>query len=231
MTLVSCDKPEPEVRPLPTPEPTPTATPTPVPQPDITPQATPEPPPQARLAPEGVFYVIKSFSVTTDSEIYGFRKGTKVSLVREVGSDYIVTNGQVEGIAPRESFSNDLDLVEKIVQDHHETQTAAAAARSKSFLESQAKAEENEKQRQENVRLARIEKLQNQLKQLDAKIAAASQSLQEVYQAKARGGYVYDADGRKVGARASSASGSKFQLEQSIAEWKRQREAIQNELK
>lgn len=82
--------------------------------------AVPEPPPeptatpQVRLAPDGVFFVVKAFSVQTEDGIYGFPALKEVRLIREEGTDFVVTDGQAEGRAPKESFSNNLDVVDRL---------------------------------------------------------------------------------------------------------------------
>ena len=115
VVLVSCDRKE---TPIATPEPTPTATPepTPIATPEPTPTATPEPTPQVRLAPSGTLYVIKHFSVATDTGLHGFPIGREVTIVSENASSYSVSDGTQTGTAPKTSFSNDLDVVENLLK-------------------------------------------------------------------------------------------------------------------
>jgi len=86
-----------------------------VPEPP-TPAPTPAPTPQVRLAPDGVFFVVKAFSMQTDDGIRGFPILKEVRLVREEGDDLIVSDGQAEGRAPKANFTNDLDVVDRLRQ-------------------------------------------------------------------------------------------------------------------
>ena len=103
-------------------------------------------------------------------------------------------------------------------------------AQKNAYEAAHAKASALERQRQENVKVARTAKIRRQIQQLDINIASASQSLNEVSRAKARGGNIYDQYGNKIGTRVSSASGNAFQLKQSIKAWQQQKEALQKEL-
>jgi len=111
LLLISCEKKveppviSPQERPISAPTPTPTPIPTP----------TPVPTPQSRLAPFGTFYVIKNFSVKTDDGLHGFPAGKKVTLVREDILDLVVTDGIMEGRASKDSFTNDLDVVDALI--------------------------------------------------------------------------------------------------------------------
>ncbi len=89
-------------------------TPTPVPLPEPPKVVEPEPPipvtPVKRLAPEGVFYVVQAFSVSTEDGVRGIRAGTPVKLIKDVGATLRVTDGQQEFDARREFLTNDLDI-------------------------------------------------------------------------------------------------------------------------
>lgn len=74
--------------------------------------AVPEPP--ARLAPDGVFFVVRAFSVQKEDGIQGFPVLKQVRLVREEGGEFVVTDGQAEGRAPKANFTNDLDVVDRL---------------------------------------------------------------------------------------------------------------------
>lgn len=71
------------------------------------PLARQDPPPK-RLAPEGVYYLIISKSIETDSGITSYRVGTQVSKVSE---NEVRTTDGVNLPAKPEETSNDLDLV------------------------------------------------------------------------------------------------------------------------
>ena len=78
------------------------------------PPPAPTPAPQVRLAPDGVFFVVKAFSVQTEDGINGFPALKEVRLVRQEGDEFIVTDGQAEGRAPKANFSNNLDVVDRL---------------------------------------------------------------------------------------------------------------------
>lgn len=82
--------------------------------PEPPPAPTPTPAPQVRLAPDGVFFVVKAFSVQTEDGINGFPALKEVRLVRQEGDEFIVTDGQAEGRAPKANFSNNLDVVDRL---------------------------------------------------------------------------------------------------------------------
>jgi hypothetical protein len=63
-----------------------------------------------RLAPEGVFYVIRHFSTTTDDGLIGINPGTKVKQVKDNGDTLLVTNGQTQFEANKDDLTNDLDI-------------------------------------------------------------------------------------------------------------------------
>ena len=80
----------------------------------VTELPAPTPTPQVRLAPDGVFFVVKAFSVQTEDGINGFPALKEVRLVRQEGDEFIVTDGQAEGRAPKANFSNNLDVVDRL---------------------------------------------------------------------------------------------------------------------
>jgi hypothetical protein len=75
---------------------------------------TPAPTPQVRLAPDGVYFVVKAFSIQTEDGIKGFPVLKEVRLVHQEGDEFVVTDGQAEGRAPRVNFSNNLDVVDRL---------------------------------------------------------------------------------------------------------------------
>jgi len=141
--LVSCDNkaPEPNIQ---APEPTPIVAPIPTPIPTATPTATPEPTPQVRLAPSGTLYVVKHFSVSTEDGLHGFPIGRKVTIASEDDLNFTVTDGTMTGTAPKSSFTNDLDVVDKLsvkqtaIAESQQAATQAAAIQKKAADEAAA---------------------------------------------------------------------------------------------
>ncbi len=121
-----------------TPPPPPVPSPTPIPTP--TPPETPPPTPAARLAPEGVFYVVEAFSVTTNDGIHGFPKGKRVDLVGATGETMTVTDGTHVVEKPAAFFTNDLDLTDAILANN----TAAAQTRHQANLQTQQRLQDEQ---------------------------------------------------------------------------------------
>jgi hypothetical protein len=237
LTLAACKKQQTHETP-PAPE-VPTLTPSAIPQ--STPIATPEQSPVLAPSPatsvespspatEAIYYVVKRFSVSTADGLHGFPVGKKVTLVREEGSDLVVTDGVMEGKASKDSFSTDQKTTEVIQQKHMIAAASNQAVQNAKAQEARLAAEKAEKDRQENVNTAKQNRIRTQIQQLDANISAASEALQKIYQAKARGGNIYDSYGHKIGARSTSASGDSKQLEYNISAWQQQRVALQKQL-
>ena len=199
--------------------------------PDQSPIVAPTPTAESRsTAPHGIYYVVKRFSVTTADGLHGFSEGKKVTLVREEGSDLIVTDGVVEGRASKDSFSTDQQAIEVIQQKQMIATARSQTIQNTKAQEARIAAEKAEKERQENVNTAKTNRIRSQIQQLDANISAASETLQQVYQAKARGGNIYDSYGHKIGVRSTSASGDSKQLEYNIGVWQTQRAELQKQL-
>jgi hypothetical protein len=123
------------------------------------PLPTPSPTPVVRLAPEGILYVTERFSVPTDSGLHGFSVGKQVKLIRIDGSNYIVSDGQVEATAPTTSFTNDLDILDALVsrsaiqrktQEQRLQENANESKRTKELLDAQ---------RKQDLRVARLKQL------------------------------------------------------------------------
>lgn len=164
-------------------EPTP-----PAPEPQKTepakPQPTPEPPvpaaPARRLAPEGVFYAVQAFSVTTDAGIRGIRPGTALKLVNDAGAMLRVTDGQAEFDAKREHLTNDLDIAAKVSGDQARQQAATAEWQQKqqalATMNAQQKASEmasSVDSAQKTITINGLQARQNALNLEAAKIQAA----------------------------------------------------------
>lgn len=58
------------------------------------------------VAPDGIFSVVEAFTLTQRNGLYSFRKGKKVTLIREEGNDFVVTDGKMQAKAPKRSFTN-----------------------------------------------------------------------------------------------------------------------------
>lgn len=110
--------------------------PTPAPAPE-SPKVEPEKPkvqaelpmpvaPVKRLAPEGVFYAIQAFSISTEDGIRGIRAGTPVRLIKDGGATLRVTDGKQEFDAKREHLTNDLDVAAQASGQQASQQAAIA---------------------------------------------------------------------------------------------------------
>lgn len=119
-----------------------------------TPKTTPIPTPVVRLAPEGVWYVKVKFHVQTEHGSKGFLAGKKVQFVGSEGNDFIVTDGTIEGRAPSDYFTNDLDEVDRIQEDKKRV-TAEIATHLREQEKMAAEAKEAELKRQAEDKLER----------------------------------------------------------------------------
>jgi len=78
------------------------------------PTPTPTPTPFVRLAPEGILYVVEEFSVPIDGGIHGFPPGKMVRIISRDGNQVTVADGDVQATAGENSFTDNLDVVERI---------------------------------------------------------------------------------------------------------------------
>lgn len=175
LLLLSCQKKEePPIIPdqdRPILAPTPTATPTP----------TPVPTPQARLAAPGTYYVIKHFSLRSEDGLYGFPIGKKVTLVREDILDLVVTDGIKEGKAPKDSFTNDLDVLDALCQQTTKVHQSVQQARTEQqqtqaqmqAAQNDAIAKDREERRKQQI-AASISALRQQSAALSNRISVAA---------------------------------------------------------
>jgi hypothetical protein len=67
-----------------------------------------------RLTPEGTLIVIKRFSVKLPDGVHGFPAGKEVRILSEEANEFVVTDGQTEGRAPKDHFTNNIDEADKI---------------------------------------------------------------------------------------------------------------------
>jgi len=207
LVLSGCKPSSPSPEPILTPEPTPTATPisTSVATPSPSPIATPKPAatPEANLAPNGVYYVTKYFSVATNTGVHGFRPGKQVKLLREDSNKLVVTDGVVEGTAPRGSFTNDLDVVNEITAQTHlatkkglESQQKLAAAEVTKKAQYEQEESRAEQQQMQDARESQLRRLQAAVVDLDTRIMLAEREITEK-KASASGPKTFWKHGRK----------------------------------
>jgi hypothetical protein len=79
---------------------------------------------QGSIAPGTILYVLKRFTVKTDDGLQGFPVGKKVTLVRQELSDYVVTDGTLEGHASIDSFTTESSSAAKQEKTETENQNA-----------------------------------------------------------------------------------------------------------
>lgn len=130
----------------------------------------PEPLPKRNLAPLGVLYVVKPFSVTTDSGIHGFPEGRQVKVVREENGEVVVSDGQKTARAPKDSFTNDLNVVAALNEESAKQVQKIAINTKKAEvqkIEASEKTEVYEKQQEK-------EEAAKSIAALEVKIAEAS---------------------------------------------------------
>jgi hypothetical protein len=64
--------------------------------------------------PGDKLFVIKQFSVATDSGIHGLRVGKEVVMVREDIDQYVIMDGDIEASASKDSFTTDASFAEEV---------------------------------------------------------------------------------------------------------------------
>ncbi len=142
----------------------------------------PEPPmpvaPAKRLAPEGVYYVVRAFSVANDDGVRGIRAGTPVKLVKDGEPMLRVTDGRGEFDARREYLTNDLDIAAQVSAQSSQQ----AAANAEWQQKQQALAAMNQEQN-----AAAMEATQQRVQQAaEANRAAAEQRAQRIAELRAQ---------------------------------------------
>lgn len=177
-----CKKPEVVQFPLPA-----TPTPTSSPQPEIatvppTVNSAPSvsPTPQERLAPAGVLYVVTAFSLKTDSGIHGFSKGKKVTLLREEGNQWVVSDGIAEAKAPKASFTNNLDVAETLLSKEIAVQKVGAQQAAQSVASNASKDADLHKLRQQSVLNTKIQQARSGVEVAEQQIKALNDEIQSL---------------------------------------------------
>jgi len=139
--------------------------------------ATPIPvtPAPKRLAPEGVFYVIRHFSTTTDDGLIGVNPGTKVKQVKDNGDTLLVTNGQTQFEASKDDLTNDLDIAYRyaVVDGAAQQQLSRQARAEEKAGQMDAKAQSDT----ERSRQAKVASLRSQIASVRRSIEASSRSV------------------------------------------------------
>ena len=136
--------------------------------------------PPKRLAPLGTFYVKEKFSVTTEDGITSLPTGKKVTLVREAGTNLIVTDGTQEFDIPESSLTNDLDILDGINASNANIEKQIelnAAQRSKAVMQGIKKWEDDIHIEQRRLKLENIE-LGIRIERMNRELAAAQQAAQ-----------------------------------------------------
>lgn len=64
----------------------------------------------SRLAPEGVYFLLRYTSITTDDGVIGFTPGTRFTMLKNNGTSMHVTDGKNEVDIPADLLTNDLDV-------------------------------------------------------------------------------------------------------------------------
>lgn len=108
-----------------------TSAPVSTPAPASAPPPVLAPPPEVKhLAPPGVYYLLQQVSITNDSGVIGFTPGTKVTLVKDKGRTWLVTDGETQFEAAPGQFTNDLDVATALMEQIKSQEMADASAAS-----------------------------------------------------------------------------------------------------
>jgi hypothetical protein len=156
------------------------------------------PEPETRhLAPDGVLYITRMVSVTTNDGIKGIAPGTKVTVIEQAPGGYKVTDGTSDFSVAEEQVTNDLDLAGALQRhDVQARQQQAALKMSKSKSNSYAALVAEEKQLVSQIAEARAAQAQENSAVRDRpsytttllipRIPAMEERLQEVRELKAK---------------------------------------------
>lgn len=144
--------------------------------------------PAKRAAPDGVFYAMQAFSITTDAGVRGIRAGTQVKLIKDAGATLRVSDGQQEFDVRRELLTNDLDVAAKaagqqasqqagIAEWHRKQQTMAAANQQ----QNETAAAMTQELVRENAEIARAAAEQRRQRMVDIRAQIASEEAAKQY--------------------------------------------------
>jgi uncharacterized membrane protein len=84
-------------------------------------------PPKPRPAPEGVYFLLRSASITTDSGIVGLHPGTELHLLRDDGPTLHLSFGNAELDVNKTAVTNDLNVAEAAFANDAAAQANLAA--------------------------------------------------------------------------------------------------------
>lgn len=124
--------------------------------------------------------MVKGFSITNDGGIYGFPEGRKVVLIKEEAEYFIVSDGNMQGRAPKAYFTNDLDVIERLTQEHAKIRAVLISQAEEGTLAQQkyqSQLHQNRigdlKEKRNQAWLAQVESLRATRRSLDARLRKA----------------------------------------------------------
>ena len=185
--------------PAPVPEPAPSAAPSATPDPAPKPSPSVAPAPVVALAPGGKLYVIKRFSVTTGDGLHGFSPGKEVALVRVELDAYVVTDGIVEGKAPKDSFSVDPDAAKAVGDKHQQLQQSAQQRLNEQGQAANLQQAADVQQAQKDVEDKRIAQRKQQISDIQIQLDDLGQRISKARAERSSKGFPADGGPRRSG--------------------------------
>ena len=77
-----------------------------------------------RLAPEGVFFVTEDITVRIVGGLIGVPLGTQVTMVKDLGSKMLVTDGRDQFEVDRSKVTNDLNVSAALIKRYQSSEAA-----------------------------------------------------------------------------------------------------------
>ena len=86
------------------------------------------PVPMKHIAPKGIYFLLQSVSITSDSGITGIVEGTKVTVISDKAKNWRVTDGENQFDVPPDHLTNDMDVASAIIKRDEEADAARDAS-------------------------------------------------------------------------------------------------------
>ncbi|MCX6969333.1 MAG: hypothetical protein NTV93_04155 [Verrucomicrobia bacterium] len=165
------------------------------------PAPAPEPKPSSSvaLAPSGKLYVIKRFSVTTEDGLHGFSPGKEVALVRVEQDAYVVTDGIVEGKAPKDSFSVNPDIAKAVGDKHQQLQQSAQQRLNEQSQAAKLQQAAGVQQAQKDAEDKKIAQRKQQISDIQIQLDDLSQRISKARAERSSKGFPQDGGPRRSG--------------------------------
>jgi hypothetical protein len=152
-----------------------------------------------RIAPGAKLYVIKRFSVTTSDGLHGFSPGKEVTLTREEQDVYVVTDGVVEGKAPKDSFSDNPVTAKAISDKNQQLQQSAQQKLNEQNQLAKSQQAAGVQQAQSDVESKKNARLKQQIADIQIQLEDLRQRIGKARAERSSKGFPQDGGSRRSG--------------------------------